>query len=199
MCSKALDDRLGCTALLGVADAISTMELDIAVYLVASVQEEFNIRGIVPVLRRVKPDWRLVLISLHRVTPLIYDYSEVRINQGVGITCLNYHGRGTLAGLITPPRLIRMLEQTALEHNIPVQREVAPGVITETGYIQVEQDGIPCASLSIPCRYTHSPAEVASLRDLTDCIRLLTALAGMSAAHFPVEPDSGTTQEAHPL
>ena len=36
----------------------------------------------------------------------IYDYSEVRINQGVGITCLNYHGRGTLAGLITPPRLI---------------------------------------------------------------------------------------------
>ncbi|MDN8940699.1 M42 family peptidase, partial [Staphylococcus aureus] len=41
VCSKALDDRLGCTALLGVADAISTMELDIAVYLVASVQEEF--------------------------------------------------------------------------------------------------------------------------------------------------------------
>ncbi len=113
--------------------------------------------------------------------------------------CTVRDSRGTLAGLITPPRLIRMLEQTALEHNIPVQREVAPGVITETGYIQVEQDGIPCASLSIPCRYTHSPAEVASLRDLTDCIRLLTALAGMSAAHFPVEPDSGTTQEAHPL
>lgn len=166
VCSKALDDRLGCTALLGVADAISTMELD---------------------------------ITPSCDTPDLHDYSEVRINQGVGITCLNYHGRGTLAGLITPPRLIRMLEQTALEHNIPVQREVAPGVITETGYIQVEQDGIPCASLSIPCRYTHSPAEVASLRDLTDCIRLLTALAGMSAAHFPVEPDSGTTQEAHPL
>lgn len=72
MCSKALDDRLGCTALLGVADAISTTELDIAVYLVASVQEEFNIRGIVPVLRRVNLTWRLVLISLHRVTPLIY-------------------------------------------------------------------------------------------------------------------------------
>ncbi|OJS23833.1 hypothetical protein BK398_07295 [Escherichia coli] len=39
----------------------------------------------------------------------------------------------------------------------------------------------------------------ASLRDLTDCIRLLIALAGMPAAHFPVEPDSGATQEAHPL
>ncbi|MCI0137031.1 M20/M25/M40 family metallo-hydrolase, partial [Escherichia coli] len=200
VCSKALDDRLGCTALLGVADAISTTELDIAVYLVASVQEEFNIRGIVPVLRRVKPDLAIGIdITPSCDPPDLHDYSEVRVNQGVGITCLNYHGRGTLAGLITPPRLIRMLEQTALEHNVPVQREVAPGVITETGYIQVEQDGIPCASLSIPCRYTHSPAEVASLRDLADCIHLLTALAGMPAAHFPVEPDSGATQEAHPL
>ncbi|HBZ8521682.1 TPA: hypothetical protein MM819_004531, partial [Salmonella enterica subsp. enterica serovar Bredeney] len=66
------------------------------------------------------------------------------------------------------------------------------------GYIQVELDGIPCASLSIPCRYTHSPAEVASLRDLTDCIRLLTALANMSPEQFPIEPETGATQEARP-
>ncbi|ABX21264.1 aminopeptidase sgcX [Salmonella enterica] len=42
------------------------------------------------------------------------------VNHGVGITCLNYHGRGTLAGLITPPRLLRMLEMTAHENSIPV-------------------------------------------------------------------------------
>lgn len=196
VCSKALDDRLGCTALLGVADTIGGASLNITVFLVASVQEEFNIRGIVPVLRRVRPDLAIGIdITPSCDTPDLQDYSEVRVNQGVGVTCLNYHGRGTLAGLVTPPRLIRMLEQTARENNIPVQREVAPGVITETGYIQVEQDGIPCASLSIPCRYTHSPAEVASLRDLADCIRLLSALAGMPAEHFPVEPESGITQE----
>lgn len=72
MCSKALDDRLGCTALLGVADAISTMELDIAVYLVASVQEEFNIRGIVPVLRRVKPDTAIGIDITPSCDTLIY-------------------------------------------------------------------------------------------------------------------------------
>ncbi|HFJ2084152.1 TPA: M42 family peptidase, partial [Salmonella enterica] len=163
------------------------------------VQEEFNIRGIVPVLRRVRPDLAIGIdITPSCDTPDLQDYSDVRVNHGVGITCLNYHGRGTLAGLITPPRLLRMLETTAHENNIPVQREVAPGVITETGYIQVELDGIPCASLSIPCRYTHSPAEVASLRDLTDCIRLLTALANMSPEQFPIEPESGATQEARP-
>ncbi|EHJ9581422.1 M20/M25/M40 family metallo-hydrolase, partial [Salmonella enterica] len=199
VCSKALDDRLGCTALLGVAEALASTPLDIAVFLVASVQEEFNIRGIIPVLRRVRPDLAIGIdITPSCDTPDLQDYSDVRVNHGVGITCLNYHGRGTLAGLITPPRLLRMLETTAHENNIPVQREVAPGVITETGYIQVELDGIPCASLSIPCRYTHSPAEVASLRDLTDCIRLLTALANMSPEQFPIEPETGATQEARP-
>ncbi|EOB0301103.1 benzoate/H(+) symporter BenE family transporter [Salmonella enterica] len=193
------DDRLGCTALLGVAEALASTPLDIAVFLVASVQEEFNIRGIVPVLRRVRPDLAIGIdITPSCDTPDLQDYSDVRVNHGVGITCLNYHGRGTLAGLITPPRLLRMLETTAHENNIPVQREVAPGVITETGYIQVELDGIPCASLSIPCRYTHSPAEVASLRDLADCIRLLTALANMSPEQFPIEPETGATQEARP-
>ncbi len=31
-------------------------------------------------------------------TPDRRDYSDVRVSHGVGITCLNYHGRGTLAG-----------------------------------------------------------------------------------------------------
>ena len=196
ICSKALDDRLGCTALLGLADAVKDKTLDIALFIVASVQEEFNIRGILPVLRRVKPDLAIGIdITPSCDTPDLKDYSDLVINQGVGITCLNYHGRGTLAGLVTPVRLINMLEKTAAKNHIPVQREVAPGVITETGYIQVEQDGIPCASLSIPCRYTHSPAEVASLRDLSDCIRLLTALATLPANQFPIESDSETYQE----
>lgn len=143
--------------------ALASTPLDIAVFLVASVQEEFNIRGIVPVLRRVRPDLAIGIdITPSCDTPDLQDYSDVRVNHGVGITCLNYHGRGTLAGLITPPRLLRMLETTAHENNIPVQREVAPGVITETGYIQVELDGIPAPVFlfpaAIPTRQPKSPA-----------------------------------------
>ncbi len=76
VCSKALDDRLGCTALLGVAEALASTPLDIAVFLVASVQEEFNIRGIVPVLRRVRPDLAIGIdITPSCDTPDLQDYS----------------------------------------------------------------------------------------------------------------------------
>lgn len=81
VCSKALDDRLGCTALLGVAEALASTPLDIAVFLVASVQEEFNIRGIVPVLRRVRPDLAIGIDITPPATRLI-----CRITQMCGST-----------------------------------------------------------------------------------------------------------------
>ncbi|QCJ26582.1 M42 family metallopeptidase [Salmonella enterica subsp. enterica serovar Typhimurium] len=66
---------------MGVAEALASTPLDIAVFLVASVQEEFNIRGIIPVLRRVRPTWRLVLISPPPATRL-----TCRITQMCGST-----------------------------------------------------------------------------------------------------------------
>lgn len=177
VCSKALDDRVGCAALLGIADAIAQQNLQHTVYLVASVQEEFNIRGILPVLNKINPDLSIGIdITPSCDTPDLKHYSDVYVNNGVGITCLNYHGRGTLAGLITKSTVIELLENLAIEHSINYKREVAPGVITETGYIQLEHDGIPCGSISIPCRYTHSSSEIASINDINNCIELLTAL-----------------------
>lgn len=191
ICSKALDNRLGCTALVGLADKIADKPLDIALFIVAAVQEEFNIRGILPVLNTVRPDMTIGIdITPSCDTPDLSDYADLVINQGPGITCLNYHGRGTLAGLITSPKVIYWLESTAAQHQIPVQREVAPGVITESGYIQLQQDGILCAGLSIPCRYTHSPSEVASLNDLQHCIDLLAHLVLAQAETFPISAKS---------
>lgn len=98
------------------------MEFDIVVYLVVLVQEEFNICGIVFVLCCVKFDLviGIDIILLCDIFDL-YDYFEVRINQGVGIICLNYYGWGMLVGLITFFRLIWMLEQMVFEYNILVQ------------------------------------------------------------------------------
>lgn len=187
VCGKALDNRLGCTALLGLADRLGENELDIALFIVAAVQEEFNLRGILPAINHVQPDLTIGIdITPACDTPDLAGYADLVLNQGPGITCLNYHGRGTLAGLITSPRVLRWLEDTAAHHHIPVQREVAPGVITESGYIQLQQEGIVCAGLSIPCRYTHSPAEVASVHDLEHCIDLLACLVQAKAETFPL-------------
>ncbi len=95
-------------------------------------------------------------------TPDLQDYSDVRVNHGVGITCLNYHGRGTLAGLITPPRLLRMLETTAHENNILVQREVAPASSPKPATFRLNWTVFPAPVFlfpaAIPIRQPKSPA-----------------------------------------
>ena len=69
VCSNA-DDRLGLLP-CSVSGCYQYYGADIAVYLVASVQEEFNIRGIVPYCR-VKPDLALIDITPSCAAPLIY-------------------------------------------------------------------------------------------------------------------------------
>lgn len=84
-------DHLGCTALLGVADAINAYRGDIAAFIwVKAVWERFISGMAVPVLRRVKPDTAIGIDILHHVTPDLRLF-EVRIETGVGITCLNLH------------------------------------------------------------------------------------------------------------
>ncbi|HHV94558.1 MAG TPA: M42 family metallopeptidase, partial [Firmicutes bacterium] len=44
---------------------------------------------------------------------------------------------------------------------------------TDAGKIQLTKGGIPVAGISVPCRYIHSPASVASLKDIENTIRLV--------------------------
>ena len=55
-----------------------------------------------------------------------------------------------------------------------VQTEAANGRTGTDGDIMHKTGiGVPFALISIPLRYMHNPAEVASLQDVQDCITLL--------------------------
>ncbi|MBE6083522.1 M42 family metallopeptidase [Sporanaerobacter sp. PP17-6a] len=178
VCSKALDDRAACTVLLRLAEELSKEvdELNSEVYLVASVQEEFNIRGIMPMVRKIKPDIAVGIdITPSFDTPeLNCTASDVVLGKGPAITYMNFHGRGTLAGIIPSYKLTEFIEKVAVQNDIKFQREVITGVITETGFICIEgENGIITGNLSIPVRYSHTPIEVADLRDIDMAIKLL--------------------------
>ncbi len=173
---KAMDNRVACAILLKLAEHLSKNKdkLNWDVYLVACVQEEFNIRGVLPAVRKIKPDVSIGLdVTPACDTPDLPNYSSVSLDNGPALTFLNYHGKGTLAGVLPDTRLVEALVKTCEDQMISYQREIAVGVITENAYIVFEEYGVAIANISIPTRYTHTPVETLSMKDVELTEKLL--------------------------
>lgn len=177
--SKSLDDRMGIYNLLEVAEYLKEHPQRTTVYLIFSVQEEFNIRACTPTFNRLQPDAAVCVdITPSCDTPDTLGKYDVKLGNGPAIMYMNFHGRGTLGGLLPNPKLNRLIEKTAGNNKIAVQKEVIIGVITDDAFTQhVGTEGIPMAHLSIPLRYTHSPAEAASMKDIDATTTLLIKIA----------------------
>lgn len=177
--SKALDDRMGIYNLLEVAEYLKEHKTRATVHLVFSVQEEFNIRACTPTFHRLLPDAAVCIdITPACDTPDTAGRYDMKLGRGPAIMYMNFHGRGTLGGLIPNPKLNRFMENLAREGGIPTQKEVIIGVITDDAFTQhVGDEGIPMGHLSIPLRYTHSPAEAANVHDIEATTNLLIKIA----------------------
>ena len=165
--------------LLELARYLKGKQLSADYYLVASVQEEFNIRGIMPAARTVDADVAIGLdITPSGDTPDVGGATDVKLGAGPAFTYLNYHGRGTLNGIVPNEALVHFLERTCEKNDIPYQREVCRGLLTETAYVAISgTKGVATASISIPTRYAHTPVETASLRDIQSAVLLLKHFA----------------------
>ena len=172
--SKALDDRMGVYVMLKMAEMLKDTEHEATVALIFSVQEEFSVRACSPAFNRLMPDAAICLdISPACDTPELKGKYDMFLGKGPAIMYLNFHGRGTLGGLIPNPKLNIFLEQIARDLAIPTQREVVLGVITDDSFTQyLGDEGIPMAHISIPMRYSHSPMEMANAQDIDDTLKL---------------------------
>ncbi len=177
--TKSVDDRICCLALIELAKYVKGKDLAFDLYLCASVQEEFNIRGIMPAARAVDADIAIGLdITPPNDTPDLKGTGDLVLGGGPSFTYFNYHGRGTLAGIIPNEALVQYLEDTCTRNGIHFQRDVSRGVLTETAYIQLSgTKGVATAAIAIPTRYTHTPVETVHMGDLVDTISLLKAFA----------------------
>lgn len=175
--ANSLDNRGGCAVLLEVLDSIDAKRLQAEVYLIGSVQEEFSLRGILPAVRSIRPD---LLICLDIVpacdTPDLEGFSDVILGGGPTLNTYTFHGRGTLAGLIPTRAVLEWVLGVAEEENIPLQRSVFFGGLTDVSFAQLEHEGIPSVDLGFATRYTHSPVEVCDLHDLVRLKHLVLAL-----------------------
>lgn len=173
ICAKALDDRAALAIMLSFLDEIKEMSFEWDIYVVAAVMEEYNIRGIMPAVRKLQPDVMIGIdITPSCDTPDMY-YNNVILGNGPALCYMNFHGGGTLAGVLPDKKLLEFAEKVMEARDIPYQREISPGVITENAFTLYENEGIPVCNISIPTRYTHTPVECVSLDDLTQIVKTL--------------------------
>jgi putative aminopeptidase FrvX len=112
-----------------------------------------------------KPDAAICLdITIATDTPELGHLGEVAIGMGPAIGLYEFHGRGTLGGLIPNPKLRKYIESIAVNKKISLQREVLIGIITDAAFSQMlGEGGVAMASLAVPIRYTHAPTELCDL------------------------------------
>jgi putative aminopeptidase len=187
----AIDDRAGCAVVLAVAEALMAQNVNRpTVHLVFSVQEEFNLRGVLPAVHRLKPDIAIqVDLVLATDTPDMGERGDVRLGGGPAMSLYSFHGRGTLNGLIPHPALTGLFERTAEALGMSLQRSVHIGALTETSYVQIANQGVACLDVGFPMRASHSANEIADTADLEALARLLVAAVGAIGPDFSLNPD----------
>ena len=170
----AVDDRAGCAVVLGVANQLKETDKRPTVHMVFSVQEEFNLRGALPVAQTLKPDIAIQIdLMLSSDTPDMQLNGNVYLGQGPCMSMYSFHGRGTLNGLIPHPKLVKLFEEISKKNKINLQRSATTGILTDSSYVQLVDKGIASIDIGFPMRYSHSSREVCDLRDLSDLENLL--------------------------
>ncbi|MCB9231702.1 MAG: M42 family metallopeptidase [Bacteroidia bacterium] len=167
--SKSLDNRLSVYILIEALRRIRQPAFDL--YAVFTVQEEIGIRGAKVAAHRINPDFGFGL----DVT-IAFDLPDASAHEK--ITSL---GKGTAikimdSSVISDPRMVKFMRETAEKHKIPYQNEILTGGGTDTAAIQREgKYGSISGCISIPTRHIHSVIEMAHKDDIQHSIDLLVA------------------------
>jgi len=173
LCGKALDDRAGFAAILRAIELLGDSDIDVDLYVMASVQEEVGTRGAAPGVYEVAPDWSVVVDVGHAKTPDSKP-AETKEKLGGGVII----SRGPNMNTNLTETVIKIARENEIKHQINVEPGGDSG--TNARAIQISRRGVATALLSIPVRYMHNIYEVASLDDIESAARLLAEFVKVS-------------------
>ena len=171
--SPYLDNRVSCLALLWAMELLEETDNDL--YFVFTTQEEVGTRGAQTAAYAIDSDYAVIA-----------DVTIADDLPGSKHTCSSKCGGGAAIKVmdslvICHPEMVDMLKKLAEEKQIPFQMDVISGGGTDGGPIHKSRAGVFTGGVSVPCRNTHCPQEVAYAEDVEAVARLLAAFAAVAA------------------
>ena len=165
--AKALDNRVGCSILVDLVKDIK----DIGFYAVFTVMEEVGLVGAGPAAYEVEPDIAIILEGTvcYEMPKLDTHLVPTQLGKGPAISMID---RTTIYN----PEFRNKVVEVAKRQNIPYQfRKTSMGG-NDSGKIHTSKSGCLTTTISVPCRYIHSPVSVMSLEDYNNTYKLAKAL-----------------------
>lgn len=166
--AKALDDRAGCAILIELIRS----ELEYDTWFSFSVQEEIGTRGAAVSAFTIAPDYAIVV-----ETTTAADISGVKDEKRVCICgnggAISFMDRST----IYSKELFDKAFEIADANGIVCQPKTLVAGGNDAGAIHKSRGGVKTLTVSVPCRYLHSPCCVIKYDDAVESMKLIGALA----------------------
>ncbi len=162
--AKALDDRAGCAILIEMLKKDTKLNL-ICCFVT---QEEVGLRGSKTAVFDLKPDFAIVSegTTCNDLSGVSEDKRVTKSGGGAAISVMDYSSTAS-------PELVEILTKIATENDIPWQYKASVRGGNDAGSISVSGGGIKTASVSVPCRYIHSPVSAMNKNDFYACRDLI--------------------------
>lgn len=166
--SPGMDDKTGLwVAMEAARRAVARGGLEVAVFAVATVQEEVGLRGATTSAHGVDPHVGIAIDVTHATDcPTIDKNQEGDIKLGGGPVV--YRGPNM------NPEVNKRLHTAGEKADLPIQWAASgrpPG--TDANAMQLARAGVATGLISVPNRYMHSAVEMISLDDIDQCADLI--------------------------
>ncbi len=172
--AKSMDDRIGCAVLVEVLRQLNDSPHD--VIFAFTTQEEVGLRGARTSAYSIEPEIGIALdVTSAADTPEAKPKMAMRLGAGPCIKVMD-------SASLSHPGVKNLLIEAAEAEGIPYQLEVLAAGGTDAAAIQLARSGVAAGTVSIACRYVHTPSEMVDYADVQNAVRLL-----LSALARPME------------
>ena len=162
--AKALDDRVGVAVILALL--LSKKHSFTAVF---TTREEIGIMGARMATPLISPEKAVVLEVTTCADMPGVEEPTTKMGEGVALSVLD-------GASVSDQEFNEKIISLAIEKNIPYQKKLTTKGGNDAGAVSYVSGGLPTATLSLPGRYIHSPANVISEADFDAMYRLAELL-----------------------